>query len=59
MSEHDFRTLLTGLFHGSVDYLQAWAKKTVNRHRDKLPVNPVELQSARDVLAYLDSKGLA
>lgn len=59
MSERDFQALLTGLFHGSVNYMQAWAKKTVNRHRDKLPVNPVELKSARDVLTYLDSKGLA
>lgn len=59
MSEHDFRTLLTGQFHDSVTYLQAWAKKMVNRHRDKLPVNLVELKSARNVLAYLGSKGLA
>lgn len=59
MSEHDFRTLLTGLFSGSVGYMRAWAKKMVNRHREKLPVNLAELKSARDVLAYLDSKGLA
>lgn len=59
MTEAQFQMLLERRFHGSVDYMQAWAKKTVNRHRDKLPVNPDEVQAARATLAYLDSKGLA
>lgn len=58
MTADQFRALLEQQFHGSVSYMQAWAKKAVKRHRDKLPVNPDVVKAACATLAYLDSKGL-
>ena len=59
MTTDQFRALLERRFHGSIHYMQAWAKKLMRRHRDGLPVSPMELQSARTTLVYIDEKGLA
>jgi len=59
MNEAQFRALLEQQFHGSINTMQAWAKKTVNRVRDKLPVNPDEVKAARAVLEHLDARGMA
>lgn len=58
MTADQFRALLEQQFHGSVSYMQAWAKKAVKRRHDKLPVNPDVVKAARAVLAYLDKREL-
>lgn len=60
MTDDQFRTMLDDVFHGSVDYMQTWARKLLRcANASHLMVNRDELKIARAVLAYIDDKGLA
>lgn len=60
MTEDQFRTMLNDVFHGSVDYMKAWARKLLRcANSPRFMVNRDELKIARAVPVYLDSKGPA